>query len=135
MMMESTINVWKSLKRNWNVVIKVSKSVHADPKEIVCNELTSRSTRIADMRFVGRTPAEPLQMRSNTVACFVKNASIPIVSSVLIKLFEISDPPWFEKAFVFCSECSRQLTVVYELEKVMKEVERRLKESEKVVQD
>ncbi|ODM88407.1 Histone H2B type 1-P [Orchesella cincta] len=80
------------------------------------------------------TPADTTSNATNT-GRFVKEPGFQIVFDCFINLFEISDPPWFEKAFVFCSECSRQLTVVYELEKVMKEVERRFKESEKVVKD
>ncbi|ODM88749.1 hypothetical protein Ocin01_17933 [Orchesella cincta] len=80
------------------------------------------------------TQSETTSNATNT-GRFVKEPEFAKVFPCFLRVFEVKDPPWFEKAFVFCSECSRQLTVVSELEEVMKEVERRLKESEKVVQD
>ncbi|ODM93340.1 Hypermethylated in cancer 1 protein [Orchesella cincta] len=80
------------------------------------------------------TTTETTSNATNT-GRFVKEPEFAKVFPCFLRVFEVKDPPWFEKAFVFCSECSRQLTVVSELEEVMKEVERRLKESEKVVQD
>ncbi|ODM89785.1 PR domain zinc finger protein 10 [Orchesella cincta] len=80
------------------------------------------------------TPASETLGETNTTL-FAKDQEFRRVFQCFNKLFEISEPPWLEKAFVFCSECKRQLTVVSELGEVMKEVEKRLKESEKVVKD
>ncbi|CAL8121468.1 unnamed protein product [Orchesella dallaii] len=74
-------------------------------------------------------------LNETNTTLFVNSQEYRTVFQCFIKLFEISEPPWLEKCFVFCSECKRQLTVVSELEQVLKEVKRRLKESEKVVKE
>jgi len=52
-----------------------------------------------------------------------------------LKIFEVINPPLFEKRFAFCEECKGQLTLVSELEQALKELEKRLRESQKVVYD
>ncbi|ODM88564.1 MDS1 and EVI1 complex locus protein EVI1 [Orchesella cincta] len=77
----------------------------------------------------------PTEIEETNTDRLLNDPSFNTAFQCFLKRFDITYPPWFEKAFEFCSDCSRQLTALSQLDELVKKVQNRIKEGEKVVKN
>jgi len=69
------------------------------------------------------------------ITLFSKSPEFRAAFETFNKLFGVTNPPWFEKRFIFCQECKEQLSLVYELEEVLEDTDKSLVKRVKLIQD